>query len=67
MATILAGIFEGVEILRTHQTLHGVGELDLAAGARCLGGEQIEHLRLQNVAAGDLEARGRLIDRRCGV
>src|SRR5581483_2788120 len=48
----LAGEFNAVELLRRAEADHGVGELDLAAGAARLGGEDVEDLGLQNVAAG---------------
>ena len=50
-----------VERLRLGQRHHGVGELDLVAGAALLAGEQVENLRLQDVAAADIEVGGRVL------
>src|SRR5690349_11729709 len=44
--------FQAVEILFLRQRDHGVGELDLAAGAGLLRRQKIEDFRLQDVAAG---------------
>ena len=38
---------------------HGIGELDLAAGAALPALQDAEHLRLQDVAAGDVQVRRR--------
>src|SRR4051794_14454507 len=51
--------FDAVELLRFSQTDHGVRELDLAAGAALLGLENLEDLRLQDVAPGDRQVRRR--------
>ena len=48
-----------VELLRFRQPDHGVGELDLAAGAALLGFQNLEDLRLQDVAPGDRQVRRR--------
>src|SRR5215475_4497220 len=50
-AAIVALAFEldAVEFLRLRQPDHGVGELDLAAGAALLRLQDIEDLRLQDV------------------
>ena len=54
-AAVEAAAFElqAVERLRARERDHGVGELDLAAGAGCLLFQNVEDLRLQDVAAGD--------------
>src|SRR4029079_16280671 len=49
----LALELDAVEFLRLGEADHGVGELDLAAGAALLGLQDLEDLRLENVAAGD--------------
>src|SRR5207245_1314520 len=49
----LAIELQPVERLRLGELDHGVGELDLAASAAVLPGEDAEDLRLQDVAAGD--------------
>ena len=51
----LAFELDAVEFLRLRQPDHGVGELDLAAGAALLGLENLEDFRLQDVAPGDRE------------
>src|SRR5690348_7865856 len=61
---VLACIFERVEVLSAHQALHRISELNLTARTRRLGRQKVKHSRLENVAAGDLEARGRLLDGR---
>src|SRR5215475_4674531 len=60
----LAVELEPVERLRLGEFDHGVGELDLAAGAAALLGENAKDLRLQDVAAGDDQIGGRLLARR---
>src|SRR5262245_37789849 len=50
---------QAVERLRPGELDHGVGELNLAAGAALLGREDVEDLRLQEVAAGDDQVRRR--------
>ena len=52
--------FEAVERLRARQRHHGVGELDFAAGAGRLLFQEVEDLRLQDVAPGDGEIGRRL-------
>src|SRR5262245_47088663 len=52
-----AAVTEAGEALRLSETLHRVGDLDLAPGARFLTFEQVKNLRLQNVATGDDEIR----------
>src|SRR5262245_60477917 len=56
-AAVVALAFEldAVEFLRLRKPDHGVGELDLAAGAALLCLQDLEDLRLQDVAAGDRE------------
>src|SRR5438132_1505178 len=49
----LAGELEAAEALRLGEPDHRVGELDLVAGAARLVGQDVEDLRLQDVAAGD--------------
>src|ERR1700733_8527428 len=56
--------FQAVEILRARERDHRVGQLNLAAGAAVLFRQQIENLRLQDVAAGDDEVRWRALARR---
>ena len=51
---------EGVDRLRLEQPQHRVGHLDLAAGAGLLVRQQVEDLRLQDVAPGDDQVRRRL-------
>src|SRR3954452_687033 len=51
----LALELHAVEFLRLGKADHRVGELDLAAGAALLGFENLENLRLQDVAPGDRE------------
>src|ERR1700737_4180457 len=46
---------QSVERLRPGELDHGVGELDLAAGAALPGGQKVEDFGLQDVAAGDDE------------
>ena len=63
----LAFELDAVEGLGPGQADHGVGELDLAAGAALLGFQDLEDFRLQDVAPGDREIRrrgalGRLFD-----
>src|SRR3569623_3588805 len=63
----LALELDAIECLRLGKADHGVGELDLAAGAALLGLEELEDLGLQDVAASDREvgwrgALGRLLD-----
>src|SRR5512144_1642312 len=52
-------IAERIKGLRLDQPDHGVGDLDLAAGAGLLGGEDVEYLGLENVAAENGEVGGR--------
>src|SRR6185437_3037587 len=47
----LALIFQGVEGLAFEQRNHGVGDLDLAAGAFFLGRQEIEDVGLEDIAA----------------
>ena len=56
-AAVEAAAFElqAVERLLLGEPDHRVGELDLAAGAALLGRQDVEDLRLQDVAAGDDE------------
>ena len=49
----------GVEGLAFAEPPHGVGQLDLVAGAALLGAEELEHLGLQDIAAIDVVVRGR--------
>src|ERR1700736_3246718 len=60
-AAIVAFAFEldTVETLLFGQPDHGVGELDLAAGAALLRFQDFENFRLQDVAPGDRQIRGR--------
>src|SRR5579872_1844358 len=55
----LAFEFDAVEFLRLRQADHRVGELDFTAGAAFLSLQDLEDLRLQDVAAGDREIRRR--------
>src|SRR3954464_1666328 len=55
----LALELDAVEALRSGEADHGIGELDLSAGAALLGLQDLEDLRLQDVAAGDREVGGR--------
>src|SRR4051794_14525030 len=55
----LALELDAIEFLRLRQSDHGVGELDLAAGAALLGLENLEDFRLQDVPAGDRQVRWR--------
>src|SRR5579883_1973337 len=48
---------EAVKRLGARQCDHRVGELNLAAGTAVLRRQQVENLRLQNVAAGEDEVR----------
>src|SRR5262245_15466791 len=54
----LAVELEAIERLPLGELDHRVGELDLAAGASILRGENPEDLGLQDVAAGDDEIGG---------
>src|SRR6266702_8701285 len=49
----LALELDAVELLRFGELDHAIGELDLAAGAALLRLQDLEDLRLQDVAAGD--------------
>src|SRR6478672_8726679 len=60
----LAVEFEAVERLRLGELDHGVGELYFAPGATLLRRQDVENLRLQDVAAGDDEIGRRLGARR---
>ena len=60
----LAFEFQAVERLLLGKLDHRVGELDFAAGAALLRRQDVEDLRLQDVAAGDDEVRRRLRARR---
>src|SRR5215470_6856028 len=61
----LAFELDAVERLLARKPAHGVGELDLAAGATLLLLQDAEDLGLQDVAAGDDQARRRLLG--CGL
>src|SRR5262249_50917346 len=56
--------FEAIERLGLGELDHRIGELDLTARAAPLGGKNVEDLRLEDVAAGDDEVRGRAFPRR---
>src|SRR6266545_2402649 len=60
----LAVELQAVERLALGERDHRVGELDLAAGAARLRRQEVEDLRLQDIAAGDDEIRRRLRARR---
>src|SRR5579864_9171794 len=55
----LAFELDAVKTLRPRQSDHGVGELDLAARAALMPLQDLEDLRLQDVAPGDREVRRR--------
>ncbi len=63
VAAIVAGGADGdaMEGLGADQLGHGVGELDLAAGAALRFVEDLHHFRLEDVAADDAERRRRLL------
>src|SRR5579871_4196940 len=51
----LAAELKAVEFLGFGKPDHRIGKLDLAAGATLLGLQDLEYLRLEDVAAGDRE------------
>src|SRR5262249_20019446 len=53
--------FQSVKRLCSREFDHRVGELDFAAGAAPLRGENAEDLGLQDITAGDDEVRGRFV------
>src|SRR6266478_9552186 len=53
--------FEPVERLLAGEPDHRIGDLDFPPGAAGLVGENVEDLRLENVAAGDDETWRRLL------
>ena len=68
MPRVVDRAVEAHGVVRLAGFLHGehrVGELDLAAGAALLGGEDVEDFRLQDVASGDVQV-GRRRAPACG-
>src|SRR6185437_5852902 len=55
VAAVVGGplVLQGVEVLPLHQRRHAVGELDFPTGAALLGLQDLEDVRLQDVAARD--------------
>src|SRR5437660_12932921 len=64
-AAIEGAAFElqAIQGLRLRQSDHRVGDLDFAARTLLLGREDVEDLRLQNIASGYDEIRRRLVTR----
>ena len=55
VAAVIGGAFidQAMEGLPRHQPYHGVGNLNLAAGPRCLRQDFIKDLGLQDIASGN--------------